>query len=333
MQYALLIHGPYNGNWLEEIIKNIIKFKYNFTKIILVSYTRDYELYKQKLKELKYKNIEIVQVKDILNPGFFNINRQLLCVKAGLKNIAGDIFVFKLRCDQSVDFNKIIKYISDDKILTTNCYSRVDRLYHPSDMFLAAKCSVLKEYYSLQPMDETHIMTELTNIQMCADDKNLSYVPIAPESMLCKNYLRIKGWNFKYSQDDSKEALKKYFIIMNSWNINFKSKRNRNNLLKKGSIILPHYFSALPFQDGPIENAKCYMYHNIAGSLPSIKDIFFLVLSKIIWFWWKNNLANPFYKYKLINKNEYRKIRRETLKIFPYFLVHKEIARLNSRIL
>lgn len=332
MQYALLIHGPFNDNWLEKIQKQINKFQHKFRQIILVSYFDDLNLYKEKIEKLKLNNIKIVTVKDLINPSFFNINRQILCVNSGLKEINDDFYVFKLRVDQAVDFNKVVKFIDENKIITTNCYSRIDRPYHPSDMFLAGKASLLKEYYSLPFENKTHLMIELENVDLCKKNPELTYVPIAPESMLCRNFLQKKGWEIKNSKMDSLNALKKYFIILNSWNIDFRSKKIRATKFWKNSLILPHYFRALPFENGPIENARCFMQHDLIGENPTLKDLAFLVLSKFIWLFWKNNLANPLNKIGFNDKNRNRKRRREILKILPYFLVHKEIKRLNEKI-
>lgn len=163
MKYALLIHGPFSTEWLSQIKLQIENFKKGFNQIIIVSYQSDYEKYLALLESLNLSNIEITTVKDTINPGFFNINRQILCVNKGLKLIDNDSCVFKLRNDQSVDFNKVVKYENDEKIITTNCYSRRDRLYHPSDMFLFGRLQLLKDMYSLPTVTDTHLMTEYKN--------------------------------------------------------------------------------------------------------------------------------------------------------------------------
>ena len=332
MQFALLIHGPFSENWLEKIESQITKFKKGFEQIVIVTYSTDIDKCRHKVEELRLKNVEIVSVKDLINPGFFNINRQLLCVKTGLECISDDKFVLKLRIDQSVDFNKVIKYASADKIITTNCYSRVDRPYHPSDMFIAAKSSLLKEYYSLPYDEKTHLMTELENVKLCSENSELTYVPLAPESMLCRNFLQNRGWKLENTKKDSLKALQKYFIILNSWNIDFRSKKIRSTKLWKSTLIIPHYFSALPFTKGPVEKASCYMQHDIMKTLPTLKDIIFLLISKMIWFCWKYNLSNPINRFKLNDRTENRKRKREFLKLLPYFLVHKKIRRLDEKI-
>lgn len=330
-KYSLLIHGPYSEQWLKKIKKQIEGFKYGFSKIVLVSYVNDLECYTNTIQQLGLENIEIVTVKDLINPGFFNINRQLLCVNAGLAKIESDSYVFKLRNDQVVDFNKVAEHFDDEKIITTNCYTRSDRLYHPSDMFLAAKGNLLKEYYS-RPFDEkTHLMTEYENVLWCKQNPKCTAIPMSPEMELCKHYLKLKNWDIKNTKEDSYNAIRKHFIVLNSWDINFRWNKKRTNLFRSGSIILPHYFAVRPFKDGPVEHASCYMRHDIDKSLPTMKDVFYLMLSKFVWACWKENSTTVGFLRN--SKNERRKIFREFLKMLPYCLVHKKVCELNFKIM
>ena len=332
--YVLLIHGPFCEQWLSEIKKSIEEFKFLFSKIILVSYVNDVENYKNLLKELDLESVQLVIVKDLINPGFFNINRQLLCVHNGLANIDDNEFVFKLRNDQVVNFNKVVKYLTDDKIATTNCYTRKDRFYHPSDMFLAAKASLLKEYYSMPLSHKTHLMVEMENIRAYKENPKLNSISICPEKELCLHYLNLKKYKIKNTEEDSLNSLKKYFVLMNSWNIDFRWHKKRTNFFPKNSIILPHYFSMAPFAGGPIEKVSCYLESDITGKLPSIKDMFYLFVSISVWYFFKPNL-DGFYKYynKEKFKNISRIIRYKFIQILPYFLIKKEAMRLKNKII
>lgn len=327
MKYALLIHGPFSTQWLSQINKQIKKFKKGFDKIVVVSYKDDYEKYLELLKSLDMKNIDIITVKDTINPGFFNINRQLLCVKAGLDVIDCDSYVFKLRNDQSVDFDRVAKYTNDEKIITTNCYSRKDRLYHPSDMFLFAKANLLKELYSLSKTQETHLMTEFKNKKAYKENPKLKALPYAPESILCRHYLKLKNWDFKETKEDSYEAIKKYYIVLNSWNIDFRWHKKRTHLCPDDYIILPHYFTVAPFEGVPAEKASCYLEMDFSNKIPSIKDLYYTMLSKFVWFTWDANISGIRKSAKKI-KNLSRLIRYKVLKLLPYFIVKKEVERL-----
>ena len=290
MKYALLIHGPFANQWLIKIKKQIFKFKYKFNQIVLVSYVSDKENYETLLNDLNLSdNVTLISVKDVINPGFFNINRQLLTVNAGLESIENSSFVIKLRNDQSVDFNKLIKYADKNKIITTNCYTRSDRLYHPSDMLLCGTKEELKILYSLPLVPNTHIMTIYENKKICRDNPDLKYLPISPESMLCRHYLQEKGWNIKETKKDSFEAIKNYYIVLNSWNIDFRSTKKRTHLCPKNYLILPHYFTTKPFADFQDENAACYQACDFNGKFPGIKDLYYLCFSKLVWLLWKHN--------------------------------------------
>lgn len=330
-KYSLVIHGAFEGNWLEKIKRSIFAFKPKFSKIVIVSYEKDYSKYIELVQRLNFDNVQFVKIKDLINPGFFNINRQVLSVRTGLELIDDDDFVFKLRNDQVVDFNKVLEYKNDEKIITTNCYTRRDRLYHPSDMFLAAKAKLLKEYYSLPLSERTHLMVEMDNRQYYAENPNCSAIRYCPEIMLARHYLKIKKWDFKENEEDSFEALSKYFVLVNSWNINFRSHKKRSYNEKQNSIIIPHYFNVSPFEGVQPENVSCYMAHDFKKTMPSFMDVIFLIKAKIYWYFWSENqhgIKRKFKKLKLFS----RKFRREMLKMLPYVLVHKKIDELNYKI-
>ena len=188
MKIALLIHGPFATEWLVKIKQQILKFNSNFNQIILVSYIADKEKYEALLRQLNIEGIvKIVIIKDLINPGFFNINRQLISVRAGLEAIEDESVIIKLRNDQCVNFNKLIKYYENNKIITTNCFTRIDRLYHPSDMLLCGNKSDLLNLFSMPMMQETHLMIEMKNKKLCEENLHLNYLPIAHESELFRH--------------------------------------------------------------------------------------------------------------------------------------------------
>ncbi|WP_294378827.1 WavE lipopolysaccharide synthesis family protein, partial [uncultured Clostridium sp.] len=108
---CILLHGPFHENAYVEIFNRISKIKKELLKsisIIVVCYVSDYERTVNIMKNINDINIKIVKVKDVVNPGFFNINRQIVSVRTGLKNIEVDCFVVKLRNDQYINFIKLI---------------------------------------------------------------------------------------------------------------------------------------------------------------------------------------------------------------------------------
>lgn len=330
-KYALLIHGPFETQWMSQIKSSIQKFEKRFDQIIIVSYINDYQNYSQLLDNLNlgYK-VDFVTVKDTVNPGFFNINRQLICVKAGLEKIESGSYVFKLRNDQSVDFNKILPHISN-KIITTNCFTRSDRLYHPSDMFLAGPLEEMKDLYSMSLVEETHLMTQMRNQILYQKDPTLKALPICPETLLCRNYLQIKNWKFLETKEDSYNAVKTYYTVLNSWNIDYRWHKKRTHLCPKDFFVMPHYFTIAPFEGFPEENAKCYLASDFTNKNPSFKDLFYFVLAKCVWFFWEPQIKGYRYyrdKYKRIQ----RKCRYMILGLFPYFMVANKMRRLKEKI-
>lgn len=299
---SLLIHGPYENNCLDKIYQNYYKVSLNIKETIIVSYMKDKPLYQNLLQQYPDWKVKLVTVKDTINPGFFNINRQILSVKTGLHNVCKDNFVIKLRNDQFIDFEKLFHILEKkkyfemcrQKIITTNCYTRKDRLYHPSDMFLCGWYSSLLKYYSV-PLDEDthleHIMKLQEEDLLCT--KKYHSLRLVPESYLFRNYIKQYGWNIKETKEDSFEALQQFVHVINSWNINFCWAKERTPYCKKNSLILPCRFKLRPFNGVKKEKAKCWNGRDINKEVSTIKDMYYLLKSRILF-----NLKYKF-KFKL----------------------------------
>lgn len=324
MKYSLLIHGPVQFQSLNTIYSRIKQARINFCKIVIVCYAIEYEKIRTICKELSFDNVEFVIIKDLLNPGFFNINRQIYSVNAGLKYVSENSYVFKLRIDQSINFNKLIKYISDDKIITTNCFTRSDRLYHPSDMFLCAPYQLIKDYYTIGFETMTSISAKVFNVVEMKNNLNNNYLIYTPESILFRNYINKKGWNILETYDDSLNALRKYFRLVNSWNVDFKWYKNSGNEPRINYTILPHYFNIMPYEGFPVEGAKCFDESDINLTKKSIKDLFYINYSKIAYK--KFELKHNGYSCYKINIIILKKVIKN---IFPRFYSYlKEIKKL-----
>ncbi|MEI0799660.1 WavE lipopolysaccharide synthesis family protein, partial [Brachyspira intermedia] len=317
---SLLIHGPYSGNILPIISENIQRSKIKITKIIFVIYTIDKDKYLHDIeKYFKNFNTKIIYVKDLINPGPFNINRQILSVRKGLELCNDDEFIIKLRNDQSINFNNLIKIIKkynmflnleEHKILTTCSFSRKDRFYHPSDMFLCGFANELKDYYNLELQKDTAFSIELKIIELNEKSNyKLKFSPISAECILFKNYLIKKGYNIQNTYEDSYNSIKKFCYIVNTWNINLIWSKKRTNMFKENSIILPHYFVTAPFPGAPIEKHECWLEHEIFDKKPTIKDRYYIFLSKFVWYMWEGNINGVNSKFNSIkNKNIFNKI-------------------------
>lgn len=310
MKIALLIHGPLSNNALQRI--NLSLNNVNcINRIDIVSYKLDKSKLLDELSSLNnLKEAHVVLIKDLINPGFYNINRQISCVAAGLRQIPNDFFVIKLRIDQVVDFDKLINIIKNNyellnsgKIITTNCFTRVDRLYHPSDMFLAGRVDVLRSYYSAPLMDETHSQVQMQIMEETETHKGkcLYGISVCPESYLFRCYLKVNGWAVKNTQEDSYLALKKYFIIVNTWDVELRWAKYCNWPFKHNfQIVLPHTFLVEPFEGAPLESAKCYSRSDFYGE-KTFKDRFYLFSSLLRWKLWVENQDGPYWHYKIKN--------------------------------
>ncbi|NFO55428.1 hypothetical protein FDB39_00815 [Clostridium botulinum] len=327
---SILLHGPLKGNAYDKIFDQISKLKkeiLNEITVFVVCYVSDYERTYQIINKLNKKKvkIKIIKIKDLVNPGFFNINRQIVSVKIGLTNISENDFVIKLRNDQFIDFKKLFKVLkkydelylmNNAKILTTNCFTRKDRLYHPSDMFLCAKQPILLQYYSLGLNDKTHDGTILEIKQNLLLGKNFNEILCSPEIQLFKEYLISKKWNFKNSEEDSLNAIKKYFVLVNTWDINLCWNKKRTPLKPTGSLIYPQYFEASPFEGAPVEYVSCYNRHDIEGK-KTLKDTLLILESKVLWKFWNGN--RKFINIKWLFKHCIRMLAIIITNILPFY--------------
>lgn len=272
---TLLIHGPFVGHALGEIFAEFQKWPlHTKVEVVLVVYTDDRKKTEEYLrKQSDIPKYRMIEVKDLINPGFFNINRQIVTVRAGLEAIQSDRFVIKLRNDQWVDFSALQKELEKrdwlteerEKLVTTNCFTRKDRLYHPSDMFLCAWQPTLAKYYSAPLMNETHIGVESGILEKISNGIPFQKAFICPEIYLCKNYLNLMGWELKYTERDSFRAIQRYFRIINSWEIGLRWKKARTPYKGEGAIILPQYWNWPPFPGMKDEEISCYLRSDFEG--------------------------------------------------------------------
>lgn len=290
-EVCFIVHGPISDNAYKEVFCSLLKIKKRIHSVIVSTYTDCREDTEKAINKYgKGLTIKPVYSKDILNPGYFNLNRQILTVRAGLENVPDKTLVIKLRNDQWCDMNKLIKHLdktyfsnkNEHRITTTNCFTRVDRLYHPSDMFLCGWKEDMVDYFSYPYQENTHMGIQLemiTRLRKTSDDF-VTFL-VSPESELFKHYLAMKDWNFKYTFEDSYEALKMYICLINTWDINLRWNKQRNAFLPAKTIILPYSFSLAPFEGAPVEQAKCYARHDFGGH-KSFRDRWFLFWSRFV---------------------------------------------------
>lgn len=289
---TLLIHGPFVGNALPEIVSAFSTWSvHTDVEIVLVVYADDLPATSELLNGLEgCPPYRLVTVKDLINPGFFNINRQLVTVQAGLREIPADHFVVKLRNDQWLDFSLLQRELENrnwlaeeqDKILTTNCFTRKDRLYHPSDMLLCGWRSALDLYYSAPQMRITHMGCEMGILKRLAEGVPFAKAFICPEIYLFQSYLRAKGWEVQYTEEDSYNAIKRYTRMVNSWEIDFRWKKDRTPYKGEGAVILPQYWRWPPFRGMEPEDISCYLRSDFEGEFTE-EDKSYLQESKEIW--------------------------------------------------
>lgn len=293
---AIIIHGPAKDNAYEKIFGslnylNASKISY---QVFIVSYIHEEVQVRQycDAKSNRY-NIKYVFCKDLINPGYFNLNRQIYTVKAALDLIEHDTFVVKLRNDQWINWSKLLQILEkldflksrSQTILSTNCFTRKDRLYHPSDMFLCGWQPDMINYFSIPPTQDTHFNCQLFMLEKLRNTSLpfYSYL-ISPESELFRFYLTRQGWAFKETFEDSYFALKKYIYILNTWDIDLRWNKRRNANLPAGTIILPYRFNLEPFAGAPKETARCFIRQDFYGK-KHLRDHIFLAWARVVFDW------------------------------------------------
>lgn len=281
MNTTILLHGQWANSITGKILTEIQNVQDAIQGVVLdvviVSYVKDTKSLREcfnRLGTLDYA-VRIVEVKDLFNQGFYNVNRQIYTVRRGLEEIPTDHFVIKLRNDQIVNFRKLfyrlkrLHYLSDDsrKILTTNCYTRKHRLYHPSDMFLCGWQKDLLEYYSAPLMQETSAEWKLKMLMRLEEDADhFEEHYRSPESYLFSCYLRRKGWEFKNTEEDSFQAIRTCFHVLNSWDIDYCWNKQRVPGRQAGHLILPTSGKCPPFAwDTPVRDGTGNMYFETDG--------------------------------------------------------------------
>ncbi len=322
---ALLLHGPFAGHAYPQIFAALRRSKLWQAKglmVVAVVYVTDLEKTRTLLEGLHIpaQKVRLLPVKDVVNPGFFNLNRQLVSVRAGLDVIPADHYVIKLRNDQWVNFNRLLPWMErtgSNRLMTTNCFTRKDRLYHPSDMFLCGMQPVLQSYYSC-PLDERTHETNTFEMRMrVMQGEPFEQILCTPEMELCKSYLDRQGWNRLNTPEDSYAAIKRYFQLVNSWEIRLHWNKKRTPLKPAGSLIYPQYFDAAPFEGAPVEHAACYHRDDFDGRR-TLRDRFYILQSRFLWSCWEGN-SNHF-RIRWFLKHCVRMLVIVFVNLLPFFL-------------
>lgn len=332
---SVIIHGPLEEDFLEKNL-NVIHKQLRDVKVIISTYKKDVEKVKVLLQNLNLNtlgNIEVLGSDDIFNPGFFNINRQINLVNAALAVTDEDSFVIKVRMDQTVNFKSLMRMVNtfslDVKgmLITTNCYTRADRWYHPSDMLVAGDYKVLRDYYPLEFFQETHMDNILLIRELVKNNQVKDFYQYWPESRLFTNFIRKRGGGIKESAEDSLEKLKAHVFVINSWDISLKWKK----FLKGWIPVLPYTFKIAPFRGGPEEDAYNFKASDLNAVPSRTKESMFIILSNI-YFKTGLYLFNPiFFNYREFLLRVGRKAFDISLKFIPS-IFHRTLFRIGRKI-
>ena len=334
-KFCIIIHGPLEEDFFEKNIGAILKQKKEL-KVVISTYKKDAEKSLSLIQKRKVPNnicFDVIHSDDVFNPGFFNINRQINLVNAALDKIDSEYFLIKVRMDQSIDYNSFFKLLSkyetevDDKLITTNCYTRADRWYHPSDMFLAGDFNVIRNYYPQTFFKETHMDNILMLRELVRNGQERDYYQYWPESRLFVNFILKRGDEILMTHDDSLQKLKKHTFIINTWDISLKWKKFLKGLVP----VLPYSFKMSPFRDGPMEDAYNYNASDL-NSVPSLmKEKLFKFIASL---YFTSGLyhTNPlFFNYKHFVLRVGRKIFDISLKFIPP-IFHNTLVTIGRKI-
>lgn len=261
---TLLIHGPRSTFTTQVITQACRALKSGqIAHAIFAGYEADLPAISAQIRAFDgalLGRFNLISAPDVSNPGIANLNRQINLVNAGLAAIGSTDLVIKLRSDQCCSFRdclvQIARFSQDlqaGKLLTTNCYTRSDRLYHPSDMFLIATPDTLRTYYPQQLFPQTQLDDLLAIGQDVADGASLAQMQQWPEARLFRHLLTRRGWTPLETPADSSNALHTHCIILDARQIGLRWEK-----FYLGRIpLVPYRFHVAPFPKLPEEDCRC----------------------------------------------------------------------------
>jgi hypothetical protein len=126
-------------------------------------------------------------------------------------------------------------------------------------------------------------------------------MPGAPEELHFRNYLSTQDWRFLETAEDSLASIRRYFYVANTWDISLRWSKRRTPFWGANSLILPYWFRMPPFPGGPEEQARCWARHEIAGTIPTLRDVYFMKLSQGLWKLSKSRISEKGYARRRLN--------------------------------
>lgn len=190
------------------------------------------------LKVLSGLNITLVVSEKPKHSGPQNINYQICSTRKALDSInPSSVYVIKSRTDQRVYEKSTYSYFLDlfevFDVDNDRCYSKIvvldlntfkNRLYGVSDMFLFGKVKDITRYWQVEYDQRPYDIVALSKV---ISQHDLSVLCVC-EVYLCVSYLKKVGHNVKWSTEDSDLALKRYFIVASSSEIDLFWKKYSN---------------------------------------------------------------------------------------------------------
>ena len=134
-------------------------------------------------------------------------------------------------------------------------------------MFLCGWRDDLLQYYNAPFMKETSAEWKMKMLQILEiEPENFEKHFRTPESYLFVNYLESEGWELKGTEEDSYQAIRAYFYVANSWDIDYRWNKARVPGRKTGNLILPTSGKCPPFAwDTPICDGSGNRYWEMDG--------------------------------------------------------------------
>jgi hypothetical protein len=269
MPITLLIHGPIS-DYSRLVLADGRKAVENglVDDCVIVTYKKEEAKLRTTARDaLEWARVALVD--DVRNPGFANINRQINMVRSGMQSVdANDRIIVKLRSDQRVSLAKVRNIIAMHQhalqagaLLTTNCYTRKDRLYHPSDMFLIALKATLLDYYPAQFFAQTELDDHMAIRETSRASKSLLTIEQWPESRLYRHLLASRAWVFRNTIEDSVAALRAHCVMLDSRSIRLKWEKFYGGHV----TLVPYDFQMAPFEGVVKEQAQCFTVEELHG--------------------------------------------------------------------
>ncbi len=227
---AIIIQGNVGENF-SFLLETCKIYKKIFPNSLIIISTWDDEV-KQNFDIMSKLGVSVIFNKRPSDPGFGNINLQLVSTKSGLdlaklKNLK---YCIKTRADCRMNKNDIYPYLkalveifplkknvkANSRIVASSVNTCKYKIYGTTDILLFGHIDDMLIYFESTLFDESLLKYKFGKFPSLINN-----TPVVAETFLCARYLKNIGVNLEWTLDHWWECLRDYFCIIDSDSIDF----------------------------------------------------------------------------------------------------------------